>query len=839
MKRVWLILLVIIFLTMGFPEAVGASPSYGGIKTYVQPDKTKIEYRLMGDERFNWRETTEGDIILMDQNSKYYCYGQFKNNKITRTTARVGVDKKPFVRLTRKNLLSLVDYSIRNNINLGGLTAFSSSVSFSTSGGDAYAPSVPEPEQKILVVLVEFANITISQTDSYWNEAFFSSTSKSINNYYQEVSRGNLTFLPVAETSADVSNEGALNDGVIRVQLDYDHPASTGFVNTELMQNAITAAAIDAIETAAPAVTNLPSYDTNGNGILENSELHIITIFAGFEMASNPPIEDSAIWAHAMNFGDTGDGDLGGGLRMEGYMAVGEKMDYTIPITIGVFCHELGHSLGLPDLYDYGNDSMGLGPHSLMAVGSWGALTDELYGSTPVHLDAWSKLQLGFATATPILANGTYIVNAQTSTEYNVLEIAGGLPGQYFLVERRALTGYDAGLANFSIDPGVAIYHIDENVMLYGIQDLEGLINENEFRKAVDLEEANMSLLGYSEMDADSINWDGRHYFTTALGLNSFGPGTNPSSGLYDKIIVSPFDSVATNGTQAYPSGINVTVSTAGSSYSNLSITVPDPALHANAISNQTYTGAAIEPAMLIHDGTNYLELGVDYTLIYRNNVLPGKVSFDIIGIGDYEGISGIGTFIIVPKSLTTATLQLNEKYTDTAVRYRTIKASWSPVVGASGYYVAYRASTSTDWSAAWVTGTSWTKTLSAGKKYYVKVRPYVVTDGTVRNYSAIFSPQYYVYTLKAPALSLAKYGTRSIKVYLGSVTGESGYDIHRATTLNGTYYHKINLKSNSTYWIDSSTYVGKTYYYKIRVYKVVNGITVYGPFSTVKYIRR
>jgi M6 family metalloprotease-like protein len=844
MKRVLLGLMVAVMLLLSFPAATSASPAYNGITSYVQPDQTVIKFRLMGDEHFNWRETLEGDVILLDQNSKYYCYGQLKNNKIVRAAERVGVDKKPFARLTRKNLLSLADYALRNNITIGGLNPYISLAP--TTGNDStvlgggstlLAPINLAPEQKVLVVLVEFNNIQMSQSDAYWSGTFFSETGKSIHNYYNEVSRGTLSFEPAGESYADAGIGGAVNDGVVRVRLNINHPAMTGFVSTDGMWDAINAAAISAIETASSYIPDISAYDTNGNGMLERTELHIVTIFAGFEKSSNTT-DLNAIWAHAMNYGASGTGNLSDGLKIEGYMAVGERMTWN-PITIGVFCHELGHSLGLPDLYDYGNDSMGLGPHSLMAAGSWGAAYGEPYGTTPVHLDAWSKIQLGFVVPTNITGSGTYGLNAQSATDYNVLKIGNGLPGQYFLVERRTQAGFDAGLDFYGINSGVAIYHIDENVITYSNKYLDGLINENEFRKAVDLEEANQAYLKYSELDTDPYYWDGRHYYTANTGFNTFGAATNPSSGLYDKTITSPFASDPTNGTQAVPSGVDVKVTSVTDTAATLSITAPAPAFHASSVSNKTYTGQPIQPTLVVHDGTRYLQQGVDYSLSYRNNVLPGKATIYITGIGNHTGMTGLTNFVIVPKSLTTLTLQLNEKYSVTGYRYRTIKASWPAVTGASGYYLAYRAAASSTWSTVLVTGTSWTKTLSAGTQYYVKVKPYVITDGTKRNYSTYYSPEKYQYTLKAPGISLAKYGTRSIKVTLGSVIGENGYDVRRASSLNGTYYHRAYVKANSAYWIDSSTYVGKTYYYKVRAYKVVNGVTIYGPYSTIKYIRR
>jgi len=59
---------------------------------------------------------------------------------------------------------------------------------------------------------------------------------------------------------------------------------------------------------------------------------------------------------------------------------------------IGVFCHELGHAFGLPDLYDTNGGGQGIGVHGLMGSGNWNQPTN------PPHMSAWSKMELGWVT---------------------------------------------------------------------------------------------------------------------------------------------------------------------------------------------------------------------------------------------------------------------------------------------------------------------------------------------------------------------------------------------------------------------------------------------------------
>ncbi|MFH1143248.1 MAG: M6 family metalloprotease domain-containing protein, partial [Candidatus Eisenbacteria bacterium] len=66
----------------------------------------------------------------------------------------------------------------------------------------------------------------------------------------------------------------------------------------------------------------------------------------------------------------------------------------------GVFGHEFGHVLGLPDLYDTDYSSSGAGYWCMMSSGSWGG-----GGETPVHFLSWCKARLGFLEPTIPLTN--------------------------------------------------------------------------------------------------------------------------------------------------------------------------------------------------------------------------------------------------------------------------------------------------------------------------------------------------------------------------------------------------------------------------------------------------
>ncbi len=149
-------------------------------------------------------------------------------------------------------------------------------------------------------------------------------------------------------------------------------------------------------------------------------------------------------------------------------------------VPTGVYCLEFGHDLGLPDLYDTKNGQTILGPWELMDKGSWNG---DPRGSSPAHMTAWDKIQLGFingsqlATANPGVTS-TFTVDPTEIASGNVhaIEIplsSSAVPAnasQYYLVEVRSLTGFDAALPA----AGVLITYVDNNASVGKVRVIDG-----------------------------------------------------------------------------------------------------------------------------------------------------------------------------------------------------------------------------------------------------------------------------------------------------------------------------------------------------------------------------
>lgn len=184
---------------------------------------------------------------------------------------------------------------------------------------------------------------------------------------------------------------------------------------------------------------------------------------------------------------------------------------------LGVRVHEIGHLLGLPDLYDRRSTppfASGLGDWSLMASGAW---LDG--GRTPADLDGASKIELGFVDALEPRTNSFGLgLRAAATGSADVYRIwSHGTPErEFFVVENRQRQGLDTHLPG----SGLLVYHVD----------LDQAHNDDPDRPRVRVLQAD----GQEHLERRINNGDAGDPFPGTRGTIRLGFDTQPSSRRHD-----------------------------------------------------------------------------------------------------------------------------------------------------------------------------------------------------------------------------------------------------------------------------------------------------------------
>jgi immune inhibitor A len=278
------------------------------------------------------------------------------------------------------------------------------------------------------------------------------------------------------------------------------------------------------------------------NGVVSN--LFVVHAGTGAEWNGDPNIFWSHSWSLDWLLGGRGY-ETNDGVAINNYAMMpevgGDLTGYTgsvygpFPPTVGVYAHEYGHVLGLPDQYDYGYESSGTGIYSPMAGGSWNQWPAEwiFAGNSPSFLDAWSRYRLGFVHPIEITSSASISLPAAevAPTVYKmVVPYSGGR--EYFLFENRQQIGFDEGLNVYGVDSGklvrgLAIYHIDDTVLTRNYWRPNEAENWKEFRSEGSKRAwTGETHYGISLIQADD-RWDLEHgifgYFRSDLYPGSFG----------------------------------------------------------------------------------------------------------------------------------------------------------------------------------------------------------------------------------------------------------------------------------------------------------------------------
>ncbi len=256
--------------------------------------------------------------------------------------------------------------------------------------------------------------------------------------------------------------------------------------------------------TAADADVDFSNYDNDGDGMVDG--LFVVHAGPGYENSGNL----NHIHSHAWSTGYQVDTD--DGVYIWRYSMEPEEDGGVDIVHIGVFCHEFGHVLGLPDLYDYDYDSDGTGGWSIMSGGVWAG-----GGRRPVHFDAWCKKELGFINPqTPTTnLNGEQIDAVEYSPDVYRLYSQGDPFLQYFLVENRQRMSFDQLMPG----SGLLIYHVDET--------RDNNDNQDRYLVAVEQADGRFDLEHNNGSDAGDP-WPG------AYNNNTFDAWSTPNSDFYD-----------------------------------------------------------------------------------------------------------------------------------------------------------------------------------------------------------------------------------------------------------------------------------------------------------------
>ena len=202
-------------------------------------------------------------------------------------------------------------------------------------------------------------------------------------------------------------------------------------------------------------------YDADNDGVVDN----VSVFFAGHNEAEGGG--DNTLWPHQSNvsFGPTWNHKSFGSYLITSELR-GSSGAYMAGI--GTFCHEFGHVLGLPDLYNTSNNTS---EEKIYTIGDWDIMCHGSYnnlGRTPPLYSAFERFMMGWHTPTQITKSGIYTLTPLATNDSAFLIAAADhnltpyspSPSEYFLIENRQRVGWEGRHSECLPGVGLLISHI-------------------------------------------------------------------------------------------------------------------------------------------------------------------------------------------------------------------------------------------------------------------------------------------------------------------------------------------------------------------------------------------
>lgn len=447
LRKYFFVLIIFFFASL----QAFAVPADTTMKSKRQSDNRLLDFYLIGDEFVNFARSIDNYTLLLNQNGDY-CYAYLNENGD----------------LTASSYLAS-NPNQRTKAEIDFLASINKRLTFS----DSQITSRKAPFQKIetnyptvgdnnlLIVLVSFAD----RAFTYTREDFDSLTSQpgynrngatgSVKDYYYDVSFGSLNLNPTVVGPYTLSQPMAYYGANASYFSD---------VNPKEMISEGCALADNDVD--------FSQFDMNNDGIID--AVHVI--FAGAGEASTG--EGDAIWPHRWSIYAYDSLDITfDGVTLRDYSCSAEKMGSGMD-GIGTICHEFGHVLGLPDLYDTdyegsGGQATAVNTWSIMASGSYNN-----YSNTPASFTAYEKYRLNWLELDTLSLAGEYVLPPLMDSNKAYI-ITTPYENEFFIFENRQQSSWDTYIPN----SGGLIFHVkqegdynincDPNYQKYDIEEAD------------------------------------------------------------------------------------------------------------------------------------------------------------------------------------------------------------------------------------------------------------------------------------------------------------------------------------------------------------------------------
>ena len=437
MKKISLLLMALIVAITASAEPANPTPI-----TIEQPDGTKLQLKLVGDEFYHFNTTIDG-YTLINVNGKWE-YAMKTGNSLSSTgilahdpSARSAQEQQILASTTKY----LVDEQRTNNAKKARANR--------DKRNQGQKESVVDYSKfRGLIILINFNDKQFMMNDpnnfydqlcntenysGFYHNGRFHNCTGSVRDYYYDNSMG--------QFDPDFDIVGPVN-------LDY----SCYEGNDKARE--IFKAALDAVDNQV----DFTQYDADNDGEIDM----VFFMVAGYS-SSYSGNNSGYLWPHMSYLIDwsTWQPYIYDGMQMGSYASSceiygWESQGSNMPNAIGTICHEFGHVLGLPDLYDTdysgsGGESNHPGEWDVMAGGS-----GRNYGRNPVGYSLWERWELGFTeTPTEIKLGSSTLTALDVSNTGFMMQSPN--EDEFFLFENRQPGKWDFALPGH----GLVITRVD------------------------------------------------------------------------------------------------------------------------------------------------------------------------------------------------------------------------------------------------------------------------------------------------------------------------------------------------------------------------------------------